>query len=204
MPGRRIAFCLALLLSACGVDAFAHRINLFITVEAGVAKGSVYYAGGDGVRGVPVQILGPAGELLLTITTDEQGEFSFKPEVRCEHTIVCEMEDGHRAEYILSIEELPETLPPCGPAAPSGGVEERVPDAAVPGTPASPPAAPEIEAAVEKVVSRHVGELRKELARYEEQIRFHSVIGGLGFIVGIMGLLFYFKARARLKDSNDA
>lgn len=203
MPDRRTTICLALLLSALAVNASAHRINLFVTVEAGTAKGSVYYSGGDGAQGMPVQILGPAGELLLTVTTDERGEFEFKPEVRCEHTVVCETEDGHRAEYVLSIDELPQTLPPCGSGT-TANIENTVPDAAMPAVPATTPAGPEIEAAIEKIVARHTGELRKELARYEAQIRFQSVIGGLGFIAGIMGLVFYFKARARLKDTDDA
>lgn len=205
-------------LCVLSLDAFAHRISVFAVVEEGVVKGSVYYSGGQAAHGVPIQVLGPAGELLLALKTDDAGEFSFTAEQRCEHTIVCETEDGHRAEYLLSAEELPETLPLSGAAVPDSmsanaagdegiqnpGEAHGSPHADTPAASSSPPAPPEIEAAVERIVSRHVGDLRKELAEYEERIRFHSVVGGLGFILGIMGLVFYFKARARLKGPDDA
>jgi nickel transport protein len=37
-----------------------------------------------------------------------------------------------------------------------------------------------------------LAELRKEVARYENKVRLHDVLGGIGCILGFMGLAFYF------------
>jgi len=43
--------------------------------------------------------------------------------------------------------------------------------------------------------------LRDDLARVEDRARVRDVVGGIGYIVGLMGIVSYFKARARLKGN---
>ena len=44
-------------------------------------------------------------------------------------------------------------------------------------------------------MSRQIRPLREQLDRYEEKVRLHDILGGIGFIVGAMGLVLYVKSR---------
>jgi len=50
----------------------------------------------------------------------------------------------------------------------------------------------DIASEVEKAVAKKVRPLERELRAFKEEIRFHDIIGGIGYIVGVMGLAFYF------------
>jgi nickel transport protein len=41
-------------------------------------------------------------------------------------------------------------------------------------------------------IEKQVVKLREELVRYEDRVRLHDVLGGIGCILGLMGLTFYF------------
>jgi len=45
---------------------------------------------------------------------------------------------------------------------------------------------------IEKIVSKQLKPLREQLEAYQEKIFIHDVLGGIGYIFGVMGLLFYF------------
>jgi nickel transport protein len=48
---------------------------------------------------------------------------------------------------------------------------------------------------IERAVARQVGPLREQLAGYEDTVRRHDVLGGLGYILGITGIACYLIAR---------
>ena len=54
----------------------------------------------------------------------------------------------------------------------------------------------EIVGLLERAVAREVRPVLAELDRLENRIRFRDVIGGIGYIVGVMGLIALWKARA--------
>ena len=74
---------------------------------------------------------------------------------------------------------------------PSGAVADADANAA----PQAGTSAATIEAIIEAAVARHVGPLRQQIAAYEDKIRWHDVLGGIGYIVGMTGLACYFLAR---------
>ena len=46
----------------------------------------------------------------------------------------------------------------------------------------------DLEARIERAIARQIGPLREELANYDDKVRWHDVLGGLGYILGITGL----------------
>ena len=56
-------------------------------------------------------------------------------------------------------------------------------------------AAGDLEDMVERAVARHVRPLRRQIEAYEHKIRLHDVLGGIGYILGIAGILFFVRAR---------
>jgi nickel transport protein len=55
----------------------------------------------------------------------------------------------------------------------------------------------EIEQVVETAVSRQIRPLREQLEAYESKTRLHDTLGGIGYIVGIAGIAFYFMGRRK-------
>jgi len=202
--GRR-AVLAGLLLAALTAPAQAHRVNVWACVESGsTVKGSVGFPGGGKARGVTVTVLAADGSVLGQTTTDDQGEFSFQARFRCDHTFAADVSDGHAARYTLRADELPDTLPPLPRAGERTATAEQAADAASDSAPAAARAdatPSDIEAAVEKVIGRQVIPLRREIEQYRHTVRVHDVLGGIGYIVGVCGLVFYLKARAIVRRS---
>lgn len=177
------------------VAAEAHRLNVFASSDGAVIRGSVYFQGMRAARNAPVRVLDPEGAVLADVVTDEAGTFVFQAARRVDHRIVADLSDGHRAEFVVSAEQLPLSLPSPSPQEPER-TAGAVPEEAQAGLQAGVPAAA-IEAIVESAVARHVGPLRQQIAAYEDRIRWHDVLGGIGYIVGMTGIACYFLARRR-------
>ena len=73
--------------------------------------------------------------------------------------------------------------------------------AAIVGTPAAPAASPSVGhprgdrqdlAARLESIDRQIVQLRKQIDGYEQKTRLHDVLGGLGYILGLTGLAYYF------------
>jgi len=173
--------------------AAAHSINVFAIAEGKTLQGEVYARGGEPIRQAKVSIFSPAGETLGETTTDDEGKFTFEARFRTDHRLVVDTGDGHEAEYTVPAEELPESLP------------GRDGEPAVQPEPSSPPQRP-IDASPATAessgdVSMHeelaalqaqVAQLRRELAAHQQKLRLTDVAGAIGYILGLMGLSFYF------------
>ena len=50
----------------------------------------------------------------------------------------------------------------------------------------------ELQRLIETAVSQRIRPLQREIADLKEEIRFHDILGGIGYIVGTAGIVFYF------------
>lgn len=195
-----VGLLLALLVTSVAAPAEAHRLKAFASVDGTTINGSAYFPGMGMARGVAVEVLAPDGSILATTTTDDEGRFTVTIRRRIDHRIVVDGGDGHRAEYLVRAEEMPQSL---------AGLPELSADVVAATTasaaPSPPPAAavapgattigPELEQAIDHAVARHIGPLREQLDAFEDAIRFRDILGGLGWIVGLTGIACYFIAR---------
>ena len=198
-----LLFCLLLL----PVSVFAHKVNIFASAEGNVITGYVYYTGGGNPKQATLVVEDQQGNRLGEVETDENGEFSFSAETRQNHLFILELADGHRASFTVKAEELPESLA----TAESSALQPRSADeAAVPqkeGTAATVPdssaqeelslqiSAAELEALIDKAVSKQIRPLREQLDQYEAKVRLHDILGGIGYIAGLMGLWYFLSSR---------
>ncbi len=164
----------AVLLLSLLPPVLAHRLNVFATVEGNKIAGYVYVSGGGRAREARITVLGPDGKELQKLRTNARGEFAFTVKQRVDYTIVAETGDGHRASYTVKATELP--------AVGAGEGAEPAP------------------AKVETAVVRQIQALREELRRHEERVRLRDILGGIGYIFGVMGLILYFKSRKQAKS----
>jgi len=194
---------LALLLAA--PPALGHKVKLFATCEGKTISGFAYFPGGGRVRNAAIKVFGPDGRQLGETVTDAAGEFTFAPAGRFDHRFVLDPGDGHRAAFTVARDELPAGLAPGGvkPGLHAGAGETPVggrrppaaPAAATPVRPADGDA--EIHRLVEEAVARQLRPLRERIERYEEKTRLRDVLGGIGYILGIAGVLFLCTGRRR-------
>ena len=97
-----------------------------------------------------------------------------------------------------------EDLPPIGETAASGApAATEAP--AVPGAPASAAGGaaltPEQLNLVADTVRREVKPLRQVISAYTEKNDLQSILGGLGYIIGLFGIGYYVAARQKLKKN---
>ena len=177
--------------------AHAHQVSVFAVFQGKAIAGEAYFRGGTPVPSAAVTVLDPAGLTLGQTTSDAQGKFRFEPQWRCDHRLVLRAEGGHAAEFTVAAGELPSTLP--AREAPEGktlaGKQPVPPDTpTLAGKQPVPPGGAAIVELSERLegVERQVAGLRFELARHEDKVRWHDVLGGIGCILGFMGLSFYF------------
>lgn len=170
--------------------ASAHRIMIQAGAAGKTILGEVMFSGGVPVQGAEIQVMGPNGETLGTAKTDDAGGFMFEANVRCDHTFVADLGDGHRATFVLRETELPETLPELGSDATKSVPSEAASvESAVSLSPA------ELEVLIDRAVGAQLRPLREQLAAYEDRVRFRDIVGGIGYIVGAAGLLLLVKRR---------
>jgi len=190
----------ALMLLAAGA-ALAHRVNVFAWVDGDTVFVECKYPDGTKVHEGVIRVLDSAGKELLNGKTNDKGEFSFKVPKQDDLTIVLEAGMGHRGDWPLSRQDLAPAgeAPKPGPAAaPQASPKNEAPSpaAAEPAAgPASPPPAG-IDQAIEKALDKKLAPVMKMLAEmHEQKVRLTDVLGGIGYIIGLVGVAAYFKRK---------
>lgn len=192
---------LLILVAAAGLalwpdPVLAHKLNVFAWVEGRKIIGEAYFRGRAPLAGGAVTVFGPAGDKLGQTTTDQQGKFHFEPKLRGDHRIVVDAGDGHAESFTVGADELPADLP----AGPSAAAKAAPPPLATRSGGESPPPVP-------AGLQSQIGQLRAELQEFKSEIRLRDVLGGIGYILGLMGVAFYVlgarKNAARLTDTPD-
>jgi nickel transport protein len=194
-------------LAASAAPAEAHKMNVFAYADGRSISGEAYARGGSPIKAARVTAFDPAGEILAETTTDDAGKFTFPLKFLCDHRIEVDAGDGHSAEFTVGADELPTDL------APRGAVAERVepacPQNAAEVSPgpvdtAPPPAADDrsLDGRI-AAVDRQIKELRRDLNRYQSQLRVQDVVGAVGYILGLMGFAYYLGVKRKERAGRD-
>jgi nickel transport protein len=199
MPKKLSAAALALFLCLALTTVEAHKVNLFAWAEGKTISGYVYFPGGARAQNVSINWYAPDGTLLGQTTTNDQGEFSFEASSGVDHQLVADLGDGHVAKYTVPAEEIgiPETNESDGMEAAETPEEPATQDDSA-GSRTESDAGDVIRASmVEKAVAKQLIPLREQLERYENRVRLHDILGGIGYIFGLAGMGLYLRSRKR-------
>ena len=190
----------ALLLLTAGA-ALAHRVNVFAWVEGNTVFVECKYPDGTKVHDGVIRVLDSVGKELLNGKTNDKGEFSFKLPKQDDLTVVLEAGMGHRGDWPLSKQDLapagdapkPE---PAAPSQPAPKTEAPSPAANEPAPATASPSPPGIDQAIEKALDKKLAPVMRMLAEmHEPKVRLTDVLGGIGYIVGLVGVAAYFKRK---------
>ncbi|MDY0096645.1 MAG: hypothetical protein RBT80_28430 [Candidatus Vecturithrix sp.] len=190
----------ALLLLSSGLWCEAHKVKMFASAEGNVITGYVYFTTGGKPKNATVLVQDHAGNLLAEITANEQGEFSYTAEAQQDYVFVLNLADGHRASFTVKAEELSTALPAPAPEPAPASQTKRATETPkhIPGNSTNPQISfEEFEKIVDKAVAKQIRPLREQLDQYEAKVRLHDILGGIGYIIGLMGFGYFLRARKK-------
>lgn len=180
--------------------SYAHRVNIFAWTASGSIEAECAFSGGNPAQNSPVSVLDTAtGQILATETTDSKGHciFAITDSMRSAPkglTLQVNAGSGHLGKWTIEASELNQTQaqPPL-----QDGVAESSPDAAP-----SQPAASQPESLT---ISTEIAALRADIASLHREIAslknddpsLRDIVGGLGWIAGLVGVACWFSARRR-------
>lgn len=184
-----LAFLALLLLIPASV-VFAHKVNIFAYQEADTVYTESYFSDGTKVKDGIVEVYDRQGTKLLEGKTDENGEFNFKPPQKDDLKIVLLTSLGHKNSYTLSVDELPDIIAsekPQGPELKKFKAKE-----------VAPVDLEQIKRIIDTSLDEKLKPIMRELAKAQQKgVSFTQVIGGIGYIFGIMGIILYFASKKR-------
>ncbi len=179
---------------------FAHKVNVFAYVEGDKIYTESYFNDGKKCINSKIEVFDQQGNKLLEGQTDEEGTFSFEiPEkeiINADLKIVLTASMGHRAEYIITSNELK-------------GVRELIEEKVEEPISMNDSEEPEvsslnlkeikllIEEALNEKLDPILSEIREIRKSQTDKISTTEIIGGLGYILGIFGIIAYFLSRKR-------
>lgn len=171
-------------------NVYAHKVNMFAHVEGDRITVEGYFADGKPADKAMIEVFSPSGESLLKGTADEKGVYAFDVPQVSDLRITLYAGMGHRSEYTVSEAELAgiSATPSAGEANATAGTEGST-------TVAAEVAPAEVEAMVRKAVGEALLPVSRGLSELKEQRTFSDIVGGIGFIFGLIGVFFYVKAR---------
>lgn len=191
MLSRACAVLGLVLLAAAAAQA--HRVNIFAWVIGDTVFVECKFPDGTKVHEGVVRVLDSVGTELLSGKTNEKGEFSFKVPKPDDLSIVLDAGMGHRADWPLSKQDFAPAGPAPEPAAPSQPAPKTDP---MPAVSRPPQAATDLEQVIEKALDKKLAPILRMLAEmHEQKVRLTDVLGGIGYIAGLVGIAAYFKRK---------
>ena len=178
--------------------AHAHKVTVFAWAEGDRVFTESKFSGGKMVKAGKVEVFDSGGNLLLEGRTDDNGAFAFKAPAITDLKIVLTAGMGHQNSWLLSAADLGEgeRVPRTthAPSSASAGLETS-------GETTSPSAGPGLTAReIEAIVSRQLELKIKPLVRMvvasqEKRPSMSEILGGIGYIIGLVGLGAYMRYR---------
>ena len=202
---------LATFILCCSV-AQAHKIRVFAYAGDGKITAEAAFSSGRPAKNSQVTVHNGNGDTLLTGTTNDKGIFRFTIPRQAKATgmdlkIVVDVGEGHRGSWLLNASDYggaQSADSAVGSSAKNSYNGESNEKSSGEGSSAAPPATPSannpncqgIEAAVETIITKELAPLKRMIAQQRvHQTSLQDIIGGLGYILGLAGILFYFKAK---------
>lgn len=199
--------CLVWALGGAGLAA-AHRVNIFAYVDGDLIRVECGFGRGRKVRQGAIEVVDSVtGECLVRGATDDAGIFVFPvpPEARAaghDLRIGIDAGQGHHNEWVVSAGEM-KSLPALSPspsALTASAARQGGPAASGPASPMPAGAAgvtrADVEAVVNEALDVKLEPIKRMLAgSVDAGPDMKDVIGGIGWIFGLVGVAAWFRRR---------
>lgn len=193
---------LALFVSGISLPcAWAHKVVAGAYASGDRIEGEIGFSDGEVAKNVLVEVFSEDGKKLGEAHTNDEGVFLFTPTQPVVHVFRADLGAGHVAEVRLEVNELPARLAAKEETARAeAAATEPARSTGASGTEAArTDVAPALTAAqrelVAEAVRAEIRPLRREIIAYREKNDLQTILGGIGYIVGLFGLWFFLAAR---------
>ena len=181
-------FLTSIIITGSNIPALAHKVMIFAWVEGSTVFTESKFSGGKKAINAPVVIFDKDGKKLLEGKTDNKGEFSFKVPKLTDLRIVLNAAMGHKAEWTVPESEIRK----------AGNILEK--KSAV--EPSGPTTVGLSKEEVKKIVEDSLDKKLRPIVRMMTESKNNEpsiteIIGGVGYIFGLMGVAIYFKNRKK-------
>lgn len=184
--------------------AFAHKVIIFAWVDGDTIHTQSKFSGGKKAMNTDILVYNTSNVLLLKGKTDKKGEFSFKIPAKTDLRIVSNASMGHKAEWKISSAEMTSDLISAKEISDqtsqklaldqpesSGDNVNYIYDSSL---------KQEIRNIIEESLNKKLDPVIKMLAEsYSGEPEVKDIIGGIGYIVGLVGVALYFVNRKKDK-----
>jgi nickel transport protein len=193
------ATLLAVGLAATGA---AHNVQVFAYLDGQTIRGEATVGGGKKAKNADILILDPDDKTTLARTkTDDDGSFSIalnetgRPQTG-PLLVVLEAGPGHRAEWLL------QTVAESAASSPQALVNKPPTNGKTLETNSPPINTDELRRLIGEVVEEKLVPVKQMIAQQQASAPgLKDILGGLGFIVGIGGIIAYTVSRKRNKKN---
>jgi len=203
-------FSLIIFVILFDMPAFAHKVSIFAWVEGNTVYTQSKFSGGKRAKNSSVIIFDSNGNKLLEGKTNENGEFSFRIPKKTALKVVLKASMGHMAEWTIPVEEIdPDAVSnnskPESDIKNSYETSSRSPTINS-GTDLSALSEfhgisrQEIKKLIDESLDRKLSPIMNILAdSYGGGPSLTEIIGGIGYIFGLVGVAMYFTSRKKKK-----
>jgi nickel transport protein len=204
-----IVFSLIISVLFSVTPAFAHKVSIFAWVEGDTVYTQSKFSRGKKVKGAPVIVFDLEGNNLLEGKTDDNGEFSFKIPKKTALKVVLKASMGHMAEWTIPLEEINlEALSKQGTSksniknshassSKTAGISLD-PDRPICARFTTGVSRTEIKKMIDESLEKKLSPIMKMIAdSHGGGPRLTEIIGGIGYILGIVGIAMYFISRRK-------
>jgi len=190
------ALILALVVVAAPFAAVAHNVISSVFPAGRDIEGEIGFSNGEMAGNLLVEAFDAGGSKLGEVITDGDGFFLYTPTEAVTHVFRADLGAGHIAEMEMAAEDVAAIM---GVAAPeTEAVAQAGPDAPAGGGIMVTSLTDEERAAIAEAVRTEMRPLRQEITAYKNHNDFQTILGGIGYIIGLFGLGFYLAARRKL------
>lgn len=185
-----VHIALTALILLAPMPALAHKVIAAVFISGDMIEGEIGFSNGEMAVDQLVEVYDPTGAKIGETVTDDDGFFVFQPTGGTDHIFRANLGAGHVAEVIMLADELPGAKTPVN-----------TPTIATPATKTENSGI--TTADIARIIRDELRPLRREIAAYKEKNNMQTILGGLGYIIGLFGIGFYLAARRRLSGNNN-
>lgn len=173
-------------------DAHAHKVNMFAYPEGANIYVEGFFSDGKTAKNSVVTVFDAKdrNKELLSGTTNDEGQFSFPISQKTSMRIVLNAGMGHQTEYLLAANELTGEIAPNSSDAGSVLETENAPEIANDAA---------LDRLIENAVGKAIKPVMRSIAEMREERSLATIVGGIGYIFGVLGIFFFIKARKEIK-----
>lgn len=184
-----LTFSILLVLLFSGPLSWAHRVNVFVWKEGNRVFAEGFFSDGKKAAHSRIEVFGADGKSVLAGETDDKGLFSFQLPQKTDLKIVLHASGGHRAEFRLAASDIGSVKG----SGDNGGVGKDATTAAVPCM-----GKEEIESLIVGILDEKLRPMQRKLAESEHRgVSLTDILGGIGYIFGLVGVAIYFSHRKK-------